>query len=260
MDVFIINLSASKDRKQHMKNNISAFMSKLSEKEQQDFNFTFFEAIDKNTVKTLEIYNKYNSFLAKLWRGKDLQESEKACFGSHYQLWQKCVQLNKPIVILEDDVDFMPYFKKGVQDCFSSPYDFVKIAMSSFNNMTLICDNFAYSPKLLLGSTGYFLTPKGAKQFIKNSKYLFVPLDDFIGNPILSKTPVMVYLPKLIEVNELNNVSVIKQNQPSKERQISFFMTFLKEIFRIYRKISLYFFNLKTFKTITPHFTNQNLP
>lgn len=259
MDIFIINLSASKDRKKHMQDNIFKFQSTLTKKQKTSFEFHFFKAIDKYSVKSLELYNSYSPFLAKIWRGKDLNESEKACFGSHYKLWEKCIKINKPIVILEDDVDFMPYFRKGVQDCFSSPYNFVKIAMSSFNNCTLISDNFAYAPKLLLGSTGYYVTPQGAKNFIKGANKLYLPLDDYIGNAFLSKNPIMLYLPKLVEVNDLNNSSVIKQDL-DKKRDITIFMSVLKEIFRIYRKIALVYFNFKTFRKVKPHFTNDNLP
>jgi glycosyl transferase family 25 len=28
----------------------------------------------------------------------------KGCFYSHYRLWQKCVELNEPIIIWEDDI------------------------------------------------------------------------------------------------------------------------------------------------------------
>lgn len=37
-------------------------------------------------------------------KGKHLQPGEQGCFYSHYRLWQKCVELNEPIIIWEDDI------------------------------------------------------------------------------------------------------------------------------------------------------------
>jgi glycosyl transferase family 25 len=36
--------------------------------------------------------------------GKHLTPGEQGCFYSHYRLWQKCVELNEPIIIFEDDI------------------------------------------------------------------------------------------------------------------------------------------------------------
>lgn len=38
-------------------------------------------------------------------KGYQLKTSEVACFASHYELWVRCVELDEPIVILEDNVD-----------------------------------------------------------------------------------------------------------------------------------------------------------
>jgi GR25 family glycosyltransferase involved in LPS biosynthesis len=36
--------------------------------------------------------------------GKHLNPGEQGCFYSHYRLWQRCVELNEPILIFEDDI------------------------------------------------------------------------------------------------------------------------------------------------------------
>lgn len=36
--------------------------------------------------------------------GNHLSPGEQGCFYSHYRLWKKCVELNEPIVIWEDDI------------------------------------------------------------------------------------------------------------------------------------------------------------
>lgn len=33
----------------------------------------------------------------------EFTDTEKAVFYSHYNLWQKCVDLNQPMIIIEDD-------------------------------------------------------------------------------------------------------------------------------------------------------------
>ncbi|CAG8559710.1 12070_t:CDS:1 [Acaulospora colombiana] len=59
-----------------------------------NLDFDFFEAISKDDYKTL---NEYES---------DLAPPQKACYVSHYKVWQLVAQRNSSALILEDDVDF----------------------------------------------------------------------------------------------------------------------------------------------------------
>lgn len=63
--------------------------------------------------------------------GRELSDGEKACFASHYRLWQECVKLNEPIMILEDDVEFSDEFlnhgEEYIDELSKSEYEYIRI-------------------------------------------------------------------------------------------------------------------------------------
>lgn len=108
MKVFIINLERSKNRKEHMRNEINklfAYNPELKEK----LEFIFFKAVDAKNNDHLE-FKEHFPWWASWVMGRELSDGEKACFASHHKLWQECIKLDEPIIILEDDVEFSDEF------------------------------------------------------------------------------------------------------------------------------------------------------
>ena len=66
--------------------------------------FEEFNAFDQNQIDDFKDYFK-DSDIYK-YRNLYKPESVIACAKSHFTLWQKCVELNEPILILEDDAVF----------------------------------------------------------------------------------------------------------------------------------------------------------
>ena len=66
--------------------------------------FEEFNASDQNQIDDFKDYFK-DSDIYK-YRNLYKPESVIACAKSHFTLWQKCVELNEPILILEDDAVF----------------------------------------------------------------------------------------------------------------------------------------------------------
>lgn len=65
------------------------------------------ELFDGCTPEKLDFYqNKYmlKNDRSRYKPGDDLFKSKKSCFYSHFDLWLKCVEFNKPIAIMEHDV------------------------------------------------------------------------------------------------------------------------------------------------------------
>ena len=89
MENFVISLDSAIDRRTHIKNEFGA----------KKINFSFFDAINPNTLNT--VCNKYNLDLSH----SQLSENEKSCFMSHYVLWNKAIEENiEYIAIFEDDI------------------------------------------------------------------------------------------------------------------------------------------------------------
>ncbi|EAL1780048.1 glycosyltransferase family 25 protein, partial [Campylobacter jejuni] len=129
MKVFIINLERSLDRKEHMKKQIQKLFEKNPSLKNK-LEFIFFKAIDAKNKEHLEFKDHF-PWWGSWVLGRELSDGEKACFASHYKLWQECVKLDEPIIILEDDVEFSDEFlNNGVEyidELLKSKYEYIRL-------------------------------------------------------------------------------------------------------------------------------------
>ncbi|HHV7109522.1 TPA: glycosyltransferase family 25 protein, partial [Haemophilus influenzae] len=87
---YVISLTSAYQRREHIQKEFS----------QQNIPFEFFDALKPSK----ELTSLMEKFIPNLLHAK-LTEGEKACFMSHYMLWQKCLSEDLPyIYIFEDDV------------------------------------------------------------------------------------------------------------------------------------------------------------
>jgi GR25 family glycosyltransferase involved in LPS biosynthesis len=83
----------------------------------------------------------------------------QGCFLSHYGLWQRCVDLDEPIIVLEDDAQVL-----GPMLAINTDKDLIKLhdprQMHEHEKLG------SWAP----GAFAYWLTPQGAKKLIEFSK------------------------------------------------------------------------------------------
>jgi len=65
-----------------------------------------FDGLGKNIKIPMNLKNQTHINLLKV-QNYNLTFAEIACFLSHYSLWCHCVELNRPIIILEHDIEFI---------------------------------------------------------------------------------------------------------------------------------------------------------
>lgn len=109
----------------------------------------------------------------------------KGCFYSHYRLWEKCVELNEPIIIWEDDIVLTrPYMPTDWTD--------VLILALGHPSKTEKYRHYLESPEgdprpepyfqsSMPGCCGYALKPHAAKKLINTYKNTFLPADNAIN-------------------------------------------------------------------------------
>jgi hypothetical protein len=83
----------------------------------------------------------------------------QGCFLSHYLLWQKCIDLNEPIVVLEDDAEVIAPLLE-----FNTDYDLIKLHAPTKINRHPTLGNWG------AGAFAYWLSPIGARKMIEFSK------------------------------------------------------------------------------------------
>ncbi|RDU64015.1 glycosyltransferase family 25 protein [Helicobacter sp. MIT 14-3879] len=245
--IFIINLLDSTDRKESMTKKIKEIddfniyinedrvkfvesktgYDKFNSVESNNLYFYFFPATSAYKIrnKEIEILN-YDSFRARIIKGKDLSFGEIACFHSHYSLWHKALELDSPIIVLEDDIEFSYNFKEII-NIYNSNFEYVRL-MYLFDKKTIkLRDNFFISFEKVSGAQGYYITPIAAKKLIKNAKYFFHCVDDYMDMFFLHNVLNIIYKPFLISDTGAEN-STIKDRNKEKVNKIG------REISRIY--------------------------
>ncbi|WP_158654470.1 glycosyltransferase family 25 protein [Helicobacter salomonis] len=146
-----------------------------------------------HTHKTLKMLDSWSAgYYALKFLGKSMSIGELGCYASHYALWRRCVALQEPICVLEDDV--------GLQSNFFENLDFLEKEISNLGYARLMCLNYAQweavnmypqiAEKVGLtwgeGTQGYVITPSVAHKFLSVSAGKWVmPIDWIMDNHYL---------------------------------------------------------------------------
>ncbi|WP_120947497.1 glycosyltransferase family 25 protein [Helicobacter mehlei] len=207
--------------------------------------FQIFDAIDKHSdyFKSGLIENSYSpewlkeSEWSKGTHGRKLLPEELGCYASHYMLWLKCIELNRPIVILEDDVVLKPHFYESVVHCVQSPFDFVRLFATFWEIKTkrsaiahmggsqvlptdpkvevILKEHFYLSFFQVLSTAAYYLTPKAAKAFVSASLHFTEPVDVFFTLVHTHKIPNLTYIPLSVGFSKYHTISTIASDDPT---------------------------------------------
>ncbi len=114
---------------------------------------------------------------------------EMGCFDSHYRLWKKCVELNEPIMIFEDDVKFVREYQ---------PVEWNDVLITVFGNPTKSAKYYHYlteptgNPRAeeyrqasMPGTPGYAIKPHAAKKLVDMYENTFLPSDNAMNSYIV---------------------------------------------------------------------------
>jgi GR25 family glycosyltransferase involved in LPS biosynthesis len=202
MDIFVISLDRSSDRK----NTFDNFNSKY-------IKYTYFTAVDgtKINVDTLStnIFKKGS---------KNYSNGAIACAQSHLKLWEKCIELDKPIIILEDDVivsrDFNKHINNLINSLLPSKWDIVQLnynfdSVLSYKNTNFeTCNCIFNKTKVTKENITNFVTSK-INTTIAKLNYCF-GMSAYIINPTGAKLLKEKCFPldnRIINMPFLNNIS-----------------------------------------------------
>lgn len=125
------------------------------------------------------------------YRASATRPGVMGCFHSHFRLWQKCVELNEPILIFEDDV----IFERGW-----TPVEWNDVLLVATGKSVYKDDWYAeklYNPtgepcavplnrKVMPGAVGYGLTPHGAKKLTNFYDTWFAPADNSMNVTVVN--------------------------------------------------------------------------
>lgn len=166
----------------------------------------------------LEQFDQFNERLHLLNTGRRASPGEIGCFASHVNVWERCVELGKPVVVLEDDA--------GINRNYPDALAFIGQAISELGFVRLQPDgprqagkkvligshdafNCYYYERYPFGAMGYAISPAAASRFISHSRVLTGPVDLFIkqfwihGQPLYGITPFPVQASAFCDVTTI---------------------------------------------------------
>lgn len=113
----------------------------------------------------------------------------KGCFYSHYRLWKKCVELNEPIIIWEDDIVLVRKYTPVDWD------DVLVLALGHPTKSLKYIDYLENPEKLAVakdyyqssmpGCCGYAIKPHAAKILVDTYKNTYLPADNAINQQLV---------------------------------------------------------------------------
>nr|WP_187898298.1 glycosyltransferase family 25 protein [Helicobacter pylori] len=125
-----------------------------------------------------------NFFYALKHCGKRMGFGELGCYASHYSLWQKCIELNEAICILEDDIIIKDRFKESLEFCCQHINELGYIRLMHLEENVAKQKTPVKGVSQILnfkdgiGTQGYVLAPKAAQKLLKYSaKEWVMPID-----------------------------------------------------------------------------------
>ena len=117
-----------------------------------------------------------------------------ACYLSHVELWKKCIELNEPILVAEDD---QLYSEKSLQDILHTyqripvDSDFASIVYIPLLSHDSECDDLwcKIKPRSWYGTHLYYITPKTARILLENAFPIITQVDSYISHNIGNTLP-----------------------------------------------------------------------
>lgn len=237
MKIFIVSLDNATQRR----NRVKEVMNDLG------IEFEFFDAINGFNGLPDRLLGCPDDTHRKIFRSRPLTPGEKGCYASHYLLWEKCIELNEPIMVLEDD--FLPtqYFMSVFTrlSCLHDKYEYLRLEPQIGDATSL---EFLDGLQILFwhnnvrSTTGYSISPSGAMRLVNHSKKWLCSVDNFIGESYrtgLKATgilPYAIYSPDDMESCIQNKVILEK---------VPLHFKLTREIYRFYRLVRMQIWNLK---------------
>lgn len=161
---YVINLDRRTDR-------LKSFIKNVEEKKLVFSNLERFSAIDAKTMNDSYINSIIDISAQKGVFGKrDYHEElngkgSVGCYLSHFTLWKKCIELNEPILIMEDDIDFANNFMEKLEIVHTYlPQKGLTLFNYQFNTKPEKINKYIFKVKHFFFLQFYTITPEFIKE------------------------------------------------------------------------------------------------
>lgn len=188
MKTLVINLARRSDR--------LAFFTKTNEPYLNSWEIV--QAIDGKEL-TIEKVQELGFDTNNDWRDPirktKLSRGEVGCFMSHYAAWAKCIELDEPVIILEDDAVFTDKFYELEVENLMQKFDLLYLARKEMEpDKVRKLDEKLEVPYYPYWCLAYAVTPLAAKKLVNgNGRTSIIPADEYVPRMLQSIGSVAAY-------------------------------------------------------------------
>ncbi len=135
---------------------------------------------------------------------RPLLRTELGCFSSHFSLWRQCADSDRPLLVLEDDVDVDWRFLEQMSERYGEydGFEYLRLASTFKADRVQIgqvvdreVDELLGNP---LGMQGYLLRPSHARRLVQGIRRIERPIDDEIDRSWKYGAPNLVVRPPAV--------------------------------------------------------------
>lgn len=225
--IFIINLEKSEYRREF----ISQQFEKLNSQNTEKIEYQIFKAINGKENPGFYLFKKYNDRKRFHRKGNLMNLSQLGCFASHYLLWEKCIELNQGIIVLEDDAIIHNNFYEAYNFTYSLENSFEFFWLSppaparrsqkgkEIYNIPNTKNRIVRYFKGWGNTTGYFITPKAARKLLAYCQEWIYEVDISMERYWENKIDYVAFTPFCVEP-DLEMESNIPVNKGAKNRTL----------------------------------------
>lgn len=216
MRIFVISIASAAERRAAAARQLNA----------AGLDFEFLDAIER-VADAFRHFDGFDRRLYELNTGRVPLPGEIGCYASHKMLWNRCAELDEPIVILEDDFLLADDFAAALRNVDSLIHAFGFIRLQSCGSdrrrlgrgprSTRVSSGrscaLRYLNNVPLCCLAYAISPSAAAALASNSGVLGSPVDKYMQKTWQHSTPIFALEKPIVSASELAVDSTIGVRQ-----------------------------------------------
>ena len=221
LEIIVISLERATERRAAIRKRLEAL----------DLEFEIFDARNGDQGYQ-EHFKDINTFTFQIHSRRECLPGEIGCYASHMEVWRRCVQNNRPVVVLEDDAQLTDWLPEAlsVAERLIDACGFIRLEANKQSSFPRRYDSVGsmgafevnYISRITVSTTGYVISPSAAQRFLSNSETMLATVDRFIQCPWVHHQPLYLLLPSPVARSVVDQGSYIKPegHSPRKTRAL----------------------------------------
>ena len=185
MKTYVINLSDRKDRMKlfESQKTVGTFNYGYWHRSLNNLEYERFDAVDGSKLTYQQLkklgYDTDSNWIDPI-HSTHLTSGEVGCFLSHYNLWKKCIELNVPLCILEDDAVVPDNLHDDLNELLET-YNFIYLGWKEIAESVPTSDSRFVVPVYPYWTLAYVITPEAAKLLVNSEiEQNIIPVDEYL--------------------------------------------------------------------------------